>query len=152
MTEIVFAYVENTVGSFFCFEKMLDFLDNSGNLSLKASWHALVHVLQPIFVFHAGVRKNNLEYVNTGVKLRIKVFKAAWSRKYVRIYYHFLAQHKDFPAAVVGFLNEHISTVRPGENRSVQGLDIFLEEMNKVSKISSVPLRPKKIGSQSTEI
>lgn len=129
------------------FELMDNFLDEKSNLqeatfegfeaharnhssaNIRNAWVFLRDVLQPLFVFRAGVRKNNPSYINLGMKLGLPVFFASNSKKYQQIVLHHLVTRSLLPPPINDYLAKTQSMGEWG-----QGMDFKLEEKNRLAK------------------
>jgi hypothetical protein len=133
MAELVALYIEETVGPEFTFEKFVRFIENK-NPTIAHIWYVITHVIQPFFIFHGGVRRNNAEYIVAGAKLALPLFQSVNSRNYVKIIQHYLSQRAHLPKEVVASLDSRVSIVRKSSTVGAQGLDFILEEENKRAK------------------
>lgn len=134
MDELVYHFVDNTLGPEFTFENFDKFARESPNQSFMNAYLAVCDIVQPLFVFRGGVRANNPDYIMAGVKLGAKVFFACNSPKYRQICLHFLSQFRYLPRPVVEFLRKHQSIIRHEASLGAQGIDFILEEENKKCK------------------
>lgn len=111
------------------FDNFLEFVTGNENENVANSWRFLRDVLQPLFIFRAGVRRNSSEYINLGLKLSLPLFFASSSRKYQGIILHHLITRALLPPKLSEFLRKTQSIGVRG-----QGLDFILEQQNRRAK------------------
>lgn len=107
-------------------------VEKSERPNIKDSWLMLKDVLQPLFTFRAGVRRNNSTLISAGLKLSLPMFFAANRKKYQGIVTHYLVTRHLLSGRVVHNLNQTQVIMSNGVG---EGLDFRLEEMNRRTKM-----------------
>lgn len=93
------------------FENLVKFLESAESRNARNNFDFLRFVLQPLFVFRAGVRRNNAEYVTAGIKLGLPVFFAGRAVNYQQITLLHLITRSLLPAEICKGLS-HKDAVR----------------------------------------
>ena len=93
------------------FKTFTELVKTSTNANVKNSYDFLYRVVQPLFIFRVGLRKNNAHLINAGLKLMLQLFWGTHKNKSVSTHYrtivlHHLIMRSRLPPKLVEFFEQ----------------------------------------------